>query len=200
MDRQERVLVHRSLGCLVRSLRQWEAADAVASRELEKCVNGLARAEYLAPEHAGLLGFAGLNAESLALARAASYAQGSPLMHRVMELLEGEMDATRESLASARADLGEGAEFPFAGHSQLGSAAALRGALRMAIEALGSEIALRRSLLAALSEVRPSDQDELRRLLIVWNERPFSAAGEGSRIERLQRLASDSLETLTTAR
>mmetsp|Transcript_161111 Transcript_161111/g.517104 ORF Transcript_161111/g.517104 Transcript_161111/m.517104 type:complete len:176 (+) Transcript_161111:52-579(+) len=91
MDRQERVLVHRSLGCLVRSLRQWEAADAVASRELEKCVNGLARAEYLAPEHAGLLGFAGLNAESLALARAASYAQGSPLMHRVMELLEVEV-------------------------------------------------------------------------------------------------------------
>mmetsp|Transcript_22219 Transcript_22219/g.56619 ORF Transcript_22219/g.56619 Transcript_22219/m.56619 type:complete len:158 (-) Transcript_22219:118-591(-) len=120
MDRQERVLVHRSLGCLVRSLRQWEAADAIASRELEKCVNGLARAEYLAPEHAGLLGFAGLNAESLALARAASHEQGSALMHRVMELLEGEMDATRKSLASARADLGEGAELPFAGHFQLG--------------------------------------------------------------------------------
>mmetsp|Transcript_46562 Transcript_46562/g.134143 ORF Transcript_46562/g.134143 Transcript_46562/m.134143 type:complete len:225 (+) Transcript_46562:113-787(+) len=221
MDRSERLAVRRALGGLVPALRRWEAADAVATSELRRCIQGLMRAEYIALGHAGLLGMAGMCSESLQSARrlmqrrSAVALQQAHEHHQDMEEVltnleriladealcgsslarEGQRDASPQcknecALDATAIEIAFGAEA-----NSLASAFALRGALQTLVNAMGSELALRRSLLTALRQIPPSDQDELRRLLVVWSERPFTDPSEGSSMEKLQRRVAFALES-----
>ena len=72
-----------------------------------------------------------------------------------------------------------------------------RGAFRLALDALEGEVELRRSLLCALSELPPSQEDERQRLLIVWIERPFSCAEDHTLLGSLRQRLPIALEALS---
>eukprot|EP00405_Crypthecodinium_cohnii_P025523 CAMPEP_0206494384 /NCGR_PEP_ID=MMETSP0324_2-20121206/47690_1 /ASSEMBLY_ACC=CAM_ASM_000836 /TAXON_ID=2866 /ORGANISM="Crypthecodinium cohnii, Strain Seligo" /LENGTH=118 /DNA_ID=CAMNT_0053978017 /DNA_START=391 /DNA_END=744 /DNA_ORIENTATION=- len=117
----------------------------------------------------GLMGTSALCEDALNMARVCSFFKSIDMLKRLSKVLD-DMKGLVDNLINASSDLGEGPKMPFTGTKRLTSAPLLRGALDLAIESLSSELSLRRSLLNILHEMDRGEQEELRRVLIIWNE------------------------------
>eukprot|EP00930_Biecheleria_cincta_P021839 TRINITY_DN16060_c0_g1_i2.p1 TRINITY_DN16060_c0_g1~~TRINITY_DN16060_c0_g1_i2.p1 ORF type:complete len:223 (-),score=58.20 TRINITY_DN16060_c0_g1_i2:107-733(-) len=177
MERKDRIAAQRGFASLLRLLRQWEAADKIAEHELKQILDGLTRLDYVSPAHAGLLGKTAMHAEVLALARAT-------LQRRTAE--------SAGRLAEMQAEMAGFVAFLDALLKALpGSLAGARGAVRAAADMLREEVGLRASLLEALSQLSAGEatsaevEKERRRLLLIWQERPYSTLEEGGQLSKL---------------
>eukprot|EP00927_Polykrikos_kofoidii_P078916 TRINITY_DN75713_c0_g1_i1.p1 TRINITY_DN75713_c0_g1~~TRINITY_DN75713_c0_g1_i1.p1 ORF type:complete len:214 (-),score=40.60 TRINITY_DN75713_c0_g1_i1:55-624(-) len=184
---------------LARSLRQWAAMYTVSVSSLQKELDAIVRLQYLSPvnEVAGMLGVAGLNREALSSARSALLDQRA-VGRRRLEELQADMEALVLDLEKLLIGLGAGPEVSCISAKawQELSVALMRGALRTAVDALGAEARLRRSLLDALAELDPQEEDDRQRLVIAWTECPFASPEEGSVLDKLRLRCLAATETL----
>eukprot|EP00930_Biecheleria_cincta_P021838 TRINITY_DN16060_c0_g1_i1.p1 TRINITY_DN16060_c0_g1~~TRINITY_DN16060_c0_g1_i1.p1 ORF type:complete len:240 (-),score=63.17 TRINITY_DN16060_c0_g1_i1:107-784(-) len=194
MERKDRIAAQRGFASLLRLLRQWEAADKIAEHELKQILDGLTRLDYVSPAHAGLLGKTAMHAEVLALARATLQRRTAESAGRLAEM-QAEMagfvaflDALLKDITGASE---EQASLVISGKALPGSLAGARGAVRAAADMLREEVGLRASLLEALSQLSAGEatsaevEKERRRLLLIWQERPYSTLEEGGQLSKL---------------
>jgi len=180
MDARVATHAHRSFSRLQSLLRQWEAADKVATHKLQELVDSLTRQDYLSPEHAGLLGVAGLNFQALLSARA-TLERRSLQAWASLEKLQAELSNVVDAVSMLSEELQKEVGCPVfvkeVGARTLSNAACLA---HKAAQMLRSEVQLRQSLLAmAMPGLRGREaEEERRRLLLVWMERPFSSSEE----------------------
>ncbi|CAE8603822.1 unnamed protein product [Polarella glacialis] len=211
MDRRGRIAAQRGYAGLLRLVRQWEATDTVATNELEKIMDSLTRLDYISPPHVGLLGIASLNAQAATAAHSSLKRRGQESSDRLVKF-QAEMESIVTSLDELAEEVSGNTSadvLPQPGPVRLSACdlPAALGAVRAGADALRKENALRRSLLAALEELRSQKgaggtsqaEDERRRLLLVWSERPYTCAEEGSQLSLLKRRSQDSLERLEKA-
>ncbi|CAE7460020.1 unnamed protein product [Symbiodinium natans] len=179
MDLRDATHAHRGFSRLQSLLRQWEAADKVATHKLQELIDSMTRQDYLSSEHVGLLGVAALNFQALLSARAA-LDQRSCQAQASLRLLQAELKNIADAVNALSEELQKEVQHPAfvkeAGVMTLSNAGHLA---HKAAQMLRSEVDLRRSLLASVPALRRTDADEeRRRLLLVWMERPYSSNEE----------------------